>query len=293
MRVGVLYGGWSSEREISLISGKKVASALKNRGYDVIQIDVAKDIAEVLSKAHLDIAFIMLHGKPGEDGTIQGILETLDIPYTGSGVLSSALAMNKVMTKKVLISSGIPTPEFQYPLNKTPPSLRPSYLIKPVSEGSSVGISIVRGDDDYQLAIRKAEKYGEFFAEEYIRGKEITVGILGDKPLPTLELIPKNEFYDYEAKYTKGLTEFIIPARLSEEMKKKSKEIALATHRTLGCRDFSRVDLMVHGENAYVLEINTIPGMTELSDLPAEAKEIGIEYDELVTRILKLALKRI
>ncbi|MCK4421450.1 D-alanine--D-alanine ligase [candidate division WOR-3 bacterium] len=292
MKIGVLYGGWSAEREISILSGKKVASALKNRGYDVIEIDVGRDIPQVLKKNPIDIAYIMLHGKPGEDGIIQGLLETMDIPYTGSGVLASALSINKVFAKKILLSSGIPTPPFRYPVSANIVPMDLPYLIKPVLEGSSVGITIVRDKDEHYKAVQRANEYGDSFAEKYIGGREVTVGILGDMALPILELIPKNEFYDFEAKYTQGMTEFIIPARLDDEMTKKVKNIALKAHSALGCRDFSRVDFMLEGEDIYVIEINTIPGMTDLSDLPAEAKEIGIEYDELVEEILKLALER-
>lgn len=292
MKIGVFYGGWSSEREISILSGKRVASALRNRGYEILEIDVSQDIAEVLSKNKIDIAYVMLHGKPGEDGTIQGLLETMGIPYTGSGVLASALAINKVITKKIFKYSGIPTPEFKYPISDDEIPLGFPYLIKPVSEGSSVGMTIVREKEQHEKAVSVANEYGDCFAEKFINGKEITIGILGELALPILELIPKKEFYDYEAKYTKGMTEFIIPARLSEDISKMSKNLALKAHRALGCRDFSRVDFVVDDNNAYVLEVNTIPGMTDLSDVPAEAKAMGIEYDELVERILKLALKR-
>ena len=292
MKIGVLYGGWSSEREVSIRSGKKVASALKHRGYEVIEIDVNRNIAFGLSREKIDIAYVMLHGKPGEDGTIQGLLETLGIPYTGSDVLASSLAINKVIAKKVFQFSGIPTPQFKYPIRDDEIPFEFPYLIKPVSEGSSVGISIVRENAQHEKSISIANEYGDCFAEKYINGKEITIGILGDLALPILELIPKKEFYDYEAKYTKGMTEFIIPARLSEDISKMSKNLALKAHRALGCRDFSRVDFVVGDNNAYVLEVNTIPGMTDLSDVPAEAKAMGIEYDELVERILKLALKR-
>jgi len=292
VRIGVLYGGWSSEREISILSGKRVTAALKSRGYEVVEIDVDRDVPEVLSKGEIDIAFVMLHGKPGEDGTIQGLLETMDIPYTGSGVLASSLAINKIIAKKVFQFSGIPTPEFKYPVRDDEIPLEFPYLIKPVAEGSSVGMTIVREKEQHEKAVSVACEYGDCFAEKYINGKEITIGILGDLALPILELVPKKEFYDYEAKYTKGMTEFIIPARLDDEMTKRSKEMALKAHRTLGCCDFSRVDFVVDDNNAYVLEVNTIPGMTDLSDVPAEAKAMGIEYDELVERILKLALCR-
>lgn len=292
MKIGVLYGGWSSEREVSIRSGKMVAGALRRKGYDVVEIDVDRDIALKLKDKSIDIAFIMLHGKPGEDGTIQGLLEITGIPYTGSGVLSSSLTINKVFTKKIISQSGIRTPDFKYPINPDELPMKPPFLIKPVSEGSSVGISIVRKEEDYRKSCEKANEFGDIFAEKYIDGMEVTVGILGERALPVLELVPKNEFYDYEAKYTEGMTEFIIPARISEEMTERVQNNAIKTHGILGCNDFSRVDFIVSEEKSYVLEVNTIPGMTELSDLPAEASEIGMDYDVLVENILQLALSR-
>jgi len=292
MKIGVLYGGWSSEREVSLKSGKRVAAALREKGYDIVEYDVDRNIATKLSSSPIDIAFLILHGKPGEDGTIQGMLETLNIPYTGSGVLASALCMNKILTKTVLASQGLPTPSYQSLKKGEKPSLEPPYVVKPVAEGSSVGVTIVHDQAEYQKAVAEAEEFGNFFVEDYIDGMEITVGILGDRALPILELVPKNEFYNYEAKYTDGMTEFILPARINKEKTKQIKKIALDTHRALGCRDFSRVDFVFDGQQSYVLEVNTIPGMTELSDVPAEAEEIGISYNDLVERILHLALKR-
>ena len=294
MRVGVLYGGWSSERDISLVSGRNVADALKRRGYDVVLIDVQRDFPERVKEYNIDVAFIMLHGTPGEDGIIQGVLEFMQIPYTGSGVLASALAMDKVLSKKVFISSGIPTPDFIYPATeKLPSNWDFPVVVKPRAEGSSVGVSIVDSPDGLPYAIALASKYGEVFIEEYIDGMIATCGILGDEALPVLELVPvRRRFYDYKAKYTEGETEFIVPARLSHEVTQKTQKIALKAHQVLGCRHFSRVDMVIKdGKEPYVLEVNTVPGMTPLSDLPKEAEAAGISYDELVERILLMGIK--
>lgn len=297
--IGVLMGGWSQEREISLKSGKMVSEALKRQGFQVTEIDVDRNIAEMLKVEKIDIAFIVLHGVPGEDGTIQGLLDILGIPYTGSGVLASSISMNKIMTKKILQFSNIPVPKY-FPdcrqasygdinldiIKKVVGD--PPYVVKPVALGSSIGVHIIRNIDNLEDTFYKVKKeHTDAFVEEFIDGVTVTCGILGKKPLPLLELVSKREFYDYKAKYTKGLTEFIIPARLEDDVYKRTQEIALMTHKIIGCRGFSRVDMMVKGENVYVLEINSIPGLMELSDLPAEAKHIGISYDEVVLKILE------
>lgn len=296
-RIGVLMGGWSQEREISLKSGKMVSEALKRQGFQVTEIDVDRNIAEMLKIKEIDIAFIVLHGVPGEDGTIQGLFEILGIPYTGSGVLASSISMNKIMTKKILQSSGIPVPKYFHG-NINLDTIKkvvgdPPYVVKPVALGSSIGVHIIRNIDNLEDTFYKVKKeHNNAFVEEFIDGVTVTCGILGKEPLPLLELVSKREFYDYKAKYTKGLTEFIIPARLDADVYKKTQEIALMTHKIVGCRGFSRVDMMVKGENVYVLEINSIPGLMELSDLPAEAKHIGISYDEVILRILEEAHSR-
>lgn len=305
-RIGVLLGGWSREREISLRSGKLVASSLRRQGFQVTEIDVDRNLAEVLRREKVEVAFIALHGKPGEDGTIQGLLETLGVSYTGSGVLASALSLNKVAAKRVFDSAGIRSPAYECPsdqedLSRFSQSVLDQFglplVVKPVEEGSSIGVHIVREGEDLERVItRTSEEYGGIYVERFIQGMTATVGILGTRgkarALPVLELVPKREFYDYEAKYTKGLTEFIIPARLPGEVYQEVQEIALKAHNAVGCWGFSRVDMVV-GEDgtAWVLEVNSIPGLMELSDLPAEAKAAGISYDEVIFEILTSAIR--
>lgn len=300
-KIAVLCGGRSSERDVSLRSGKRVFDSLKKQGFKVVQIDPAKNFVEQLKKNKIEIAFIALHGKWGEDGTVQGLLELHNIPYTGSGVLASALAMNKVAAKLIFQAKGIPTPNFyEIDANSDIKKLAEKVVrlfpfplvVKPVSEGSSVGVTIVNEGDNLEGILKSTiDEHKDVFIEEFVKGKEVTVGILGDEALPILELSPKNEFYDYESKYTPGGCQFILPARLNKGLTKKVQETALKAHRALGCRGFSRVDIIVTDAHIpFVHEVNTIPGLTDLSDLPAEAKEAGISFDELVVRILKSAL---
>jgi len=296
-KIAVLCGGMSSEREISLKSGKNCHEALLRLGYKNSKlVDVSENIVNDLKG--FDIAYNALHGKFGEDGCIQGILEMLKIPYTGCGVMSSAVCMNKEYTKKMLSTEkNIPliksvcvkaeddflkvTEKLNYPL-----------MVKPVSEGSSFGMSKVNSKEELKESIENALKYNDtILVEEYLVGICATVGVLedGEKTFATeiLELRPKNEWYDYEAKYTKGMTEFILPAELSKEMTQKVKELAIISHKTCGCRGVSRVDFLICDNIPYILEINTSPGMTDVSDLPAQAKAMGINYDNLVEIILK------
>ncbi len=306
-RVLVLYGGWSREREVSLRSGKRVYESLKGMGFDVSALDMGKDFYERIKEISPDVVVIMLHGKPGEDGTVQGVLELMGIPYTGSGVLASAIGMNKIATKRLLIEENLPTPPYFYdPFEKNPEKLREKVLenldlpvvVKPVEEGSSLGVHIVK-DEDELLKVIEVElvEFGSFYFEKFIKGKSVTVGVLGTGEesfaLPILELRPKgHEFYDYEAKYTPGATEFIIPAELPRKVYKELQRDSVLTHQIIGCRGFSRVDAVVSEDGkAYILEINTIPGMTELSDLPAEADHMGIDYDTLVLHILSSAFE--
>lgn len=290
-------GGWSPEREISLKSGRKVAKSLKRQGFRVIEIDVGQGLASILRKEKIDIAFIALHGVPGEDGTVQGLLEVLGIPYTGSGVLASAMAMNKVITKIVLQANGIRVPRYFYELKVdlkkvTAEIGNPPWIVKAVSGGSSVGVEIVKEPKDLEPTFNKIkEKYQDAFIEEFIEGREITVGILGNEVLPVAELVPKSEFFDYRAKYTPGVTEEIIPAELPEKVYKEAQSLALQSHRAIGCREFSRVDMIVQDNKVWVLEVNSIPGLTDMSVLPMEAKHIGITYDEVIYRILESAIK--
>ncbi|MGB9682008.1 MAG: D-alanine--D-alanine ligase [bacterium] len=301
----IVLAGWTSrEREVSLRSGEKVYNALLKKGYKATLVDPMMDGWEPVFKG--DIVFIALHGKPGEDGTVQGLLETFNIPYTGSGVLASSLAINKVASKRIFRSIGLPTPSFisldefegiDEFIEEALISPGIPLVVKPVSEGSSIGVTIVKEKEKLDGIVRDTiEKFRDVFIEEYIEGREITIGILEleGKPvaLPILELVPKNEFYNYEAKYTKGLTEFIIPARMHPEKYKLAQRMALMAHKVLGCVGFSRVDLITDkDDNPYVLEVNTIPGMTDLSDLPAMAKAYGIEYEDLIELMLLSALK--
>ncbi len=298
-QIAVLMGGKSGEREVSLRSGKGVVESLRRQELEIVPVDAKdEDLAEQLKG--VDVVFIALHGTYGEDGVIQGFLESLSLPYTGSGVLASALAMHKVMSKRIFVTTGVPTPEFYYEPEEdiarqceaAEKLLGLPIVLKPTSEGSSLGVSIVKNSDELKEVARETQKqFKDIFFEKYIKGAEVTVGLLGTgknlRALPVLELVPKKEFYDYEAKYTKGLTEFIIPARLSTELTTKVKNIALKAHKVLGCRGMSRVDMHIDKEgNAYVTDVNTIPGLTELSDLPAQAKAVGMSYDELVLEIL-------
>ncbi len=300
LKVGVLRGGRSREREISLRSGKKVVESLKKQGFKVFEMDI--DALEDIKKNKIDVVFSALHGRLGEDGCVQGALELMGIPYTGSRVLASALAMDKVMSKRIFQSRGIPTPNFSEidslsDIKKEAERIKAIFpyplVVKPVAEGSSLGVSIVKEGDNLEGIIEAAvSEYRDVFVEEFIKGREVTVGILGDEALPILELAPKAEFYDYKAKYTKGATDFIIPARLSKPLYEKVQQTALLAHRALGCRGFSRVDIIVGEDHVpYVHEVNTIPGLTDLSDLPAEAKQAGISFDELILRILQSAFE--
>ncbi len=307
LKVLVLYGGWSKERDVSIRSGQKVFNSLKSMGFNVVGLDMQKDYYEKIKEISPDVVLIMLHGKPGEDGTIQGVLELLGIPYTGSRVLASAIGMNKITTKRLLIEQGIPTPEYYYDQFENNPDVLAKeavkrlglpLVVKPIDEGSSIGVHIVKDFEMLKIVIEEnLKEFGNIYFERFIKGKSVTVGILGTGKdsfaLPILELRPKGrEFYDYEAKYTKGLTEFIIPAQIPEETYKKLQDDSVLTHQLIGCRGFSRVDAVVSDEGiGYILEINTIPGMTELSDLPAEAAHMGIDYDTLVLYILSSAFE--
>ncbi|RKZ20449.1 D-alanine--D-alanine ligase [bacterium] len=300
MKVCVVYGGWSREREVSIRSGKNVASALRRLGYEVYEVDMQRDIALKLHEINPDIVFPLLHGRPGEDGTFQGMLEIMGIPYVGSGVLASALAMDKIYSKKIFLASGVntpfhvvPGPDLMKEAEEIPKRLGMPVVVKPACEGSSIGVKIVKTPEElYPAMVETRRNFGRFYVEEYIQGMTATVAVVGSRALPVLELVPKREFYDYEAKYTKGLTEFIVPARLSPEETRRAQEMALLAHNSLGCQDFSRVDMIIRLGEPYVLEVNTIPGMTDLSDLPAEANAEGKSYDEIVDEILKTAARR-
>lgn len=299
--IAVMMGGLSSEREVSIRSGENVYNALVKLGFKVVKMDVDANIARRLVKDNVDIAVIMLHGKYGEDGVIQGVLELMGIPYTGCDVLTSAIGMNKIFTKEILKVNGIPTPQY---VKMTPSNPDKSYedikrlgfpvVLKPISEGSSVGVEIVKDEDQLSGKIRSyLRRYPESFAEKFINGTEVTVGVIGKggdiTVLPTMELRPRKEFYDYEAKYTKGMTDFIIPADIPKEVEEKVIEYTKMAFKSLNCRGVVRFDAVVSREDniPYFLEVNTIPGMTETSDIPAMAKAAGMSFEEVVLKILE------
>ncbi len=303
-RIGVLYGGLSSEREVSLISGRNCYEALRRLGYENAElIDVDQQIARTLVERKVEVAYIALHGKYGEDGCIQGLLELMGVPYTGCRVAASALTMNKALTKSILKDSGLPVIDSVVikagTVNGKPMEIGLSYpvMVKPINEGSSIGMNKVDKPEDLKDALKTAFKYAdEVMVEQYVFGKSLTVGVVEvdgqPKVTPILELRPtKSEWYDLEAKYTEGGTEFILPADLSEEVTRAIQDATLRAHVAAGCRGMSRIDFVVDGDNKfYILEINTIPGMTPLSDLPAQAKAMGIDYDQLVEYILNTAV---
>lgn len=294
-KVGVMMGGISREREISLRTGKAILKALTEKGYNICPIDVGEDIAGQLVKEKIECAFLALHGRFGEDGTIQGMLELMRIPYTGSGVLASALALHKVMAKKFFLCEKIPTPSYEVfkreEIERDPSrtvSLPLPVVVKPAREGSTIGVSIVREGEELLPALKEAGKYDEeILVEAFMKGKEITVGILEDIPLPIIEIVPKSGFYDYRSKYTKGETQYIIPARIPRESYLYAQEIGLKAFQVLGCSGCARVDLMTDEDgNPFVIDVNTMPGMTETSLLPKAAEFVGIPFGDLVERIL-------
>ncbi len=299
-KIAVLCGGMSSEREVSLRSGKNCHCALLRFGFkNAVLVDVDENISQKLKEGKFEIAYNALHGKYGEDGCIQGLLEILKIPYTGCGVMASAVCMNKEYTKKILSTAQIPLIKSVFiqkdqDILKAVKTLKYPLMIKPVSEGSSFGMSKVENEAELINAVKEAQKYNpDVLIEEYLVGICSTVGVLddGDKTFATeiLELRPKNEWYDYEAKYTKGMTDFILPAEISEQMTGEIKELAVKAHKITGCSGVSRVDFHIVGDIPYVLEVNTSPGMTDTSDLPAQAACMGIDYDNLVLLILNSA----
>ncbi len=337
MRIAVLLGGSSPERFVSIASGRGIVKSLRELGHDVTVVDPAmgrdqlpeveilsqgvganppsQDILKKLSHRNylssvdsktfdnIDLAFIILHGKWGEDGIIQSLLELRSIPYTGSGVMASAIAMDKVMSKKLFSHHGIPTPEwFDYSKDS---SSRPAMVkerisrigypnvVKPNDQGSSVAITIVRDESALDRALDEAEQFSDtVLIEKYIEGAELTVGIIGDEPLPVIEIRPHEGFYDYEHKYTKGKTDYIVPAPIDEAFAHKLQEIALNTFESLGCKTFGRVDFKVGRDLVpYCLEVNTIPGMTETSLVPKAAAAAGISFNEVVNRIVELSIE--
>jgi D-alanine-D-alanine ligase len=305
LSVAVLRGGTSAEREVSLNTGEQVSRALGERGHAVTCLDTADLVfIEALRTGGFDVVFICLHGRFGEDGTVQGLLELLGLPYVGSGVLASALAMDKVMSKHIFRAEGIRTPDsVVLRAGETPDfgaivsRLGEKVVVKPVSEGSSVGMSIVHEPAELPDAVSLAFEHDRtVLVEAFVAGAEVTVGVVGNNDpvaLPTLEVVPEHEFYDYESKYVPGMSAHIIPARVSEEARAECQRVALHAHRALDCRGMSRADTIVTATGeVYLLEVNTIPGMTSTSLLPDAARAAGIEFPELCERLVRLALER-
>ncbi|MBO9519387.1 MAG: D-alanine--D-alanine ligase [Porphyrobacter sp.] len=302
LHVAVLMGGWASERPVSLMSGEGVAKALESRGHRVTRIDMDRQVAARLAEAAPDVVFNALHGVPGEDGTVQGMMDLMGIPYTHSGLATSVIAIDKELTKHALVPHGVPMPGGRIvkseELYEADPLARP-YVLKPVNEGSSVGVAIVTDQSNYGNPIRREstgpwQEFDQLLAEPYIRGRELTTAVLGDRALLVTELVPKSGFYDFDAKYTDGMTEHVCPAQIPPEIEKLCLEYALQAHRLLGCRGTSRSDFRWDDEQGeeglFLLETNTQPGMTPLSLVPEQARHCGIDYAELVEIVIEDAL---
>ena len=302
IHVAVLMGGWSNERPVSLMSGNGVADALEGQGYKVSRVDMDRNVAQVLAGLRPDVVFNALHGVPGEDGSVQGMLDLMGIKYTHSGMVTSVIAIDKELTKQCLVPAGIPMPKGRIvdseSLYAGDPLPRP-YVLKPVNEGSSVGVAIVKADSNYGNPISRDatgpwQEFDSLLAEPFIKGRELTVAVLGGKSLCVTELKPKSGFYDFDAKYTDGLTEHICPADIPQDIEDYMMELAQRAHELLGCKGASRTDFRWDDElgrdGVFVLETNTQPGMTPLSLVPEQAKQKGISYAALVDQLVKEAL---
>ncbi len=307
LHVAVLMGGWANERPVSLMSGEGVAKALEERGHRVTRIDMDRKVAARIAEAEPDVVFNALHGVPGEDGTVQGMLDLMGVPYTHSGLATSVVAIDKQLTKQALVPHGIPMPGGRIvksvDLFERDPLPRP-YVLKPVNEGSSVGVAIVTDDGNYGNPIARDAKgpwqeFSELLAEPYIKGREMTAAVVdfegGPRALAVTELKPKSGFYDFDAKYTDGMTDHVCPAEIPQNIEKLCLEYALKAHKVLGCRGTSRTDFRwdeEQGEDGlFILETNTQPGMTPLSLVPEQAKYVGMEYGELVEAVIAAALR--
>jgi D-alanine-D-alanine ligase len=302
LHVAVLMGGWSAEREVSLMSGAGVADALESLGHKVTRIDMDRNVAMVLAQVRPDVVFNALHGTPGEDGTVQGLLDLMQIPYTHSGLTTSVIAIDKELTKQALVPYGIRMPGGHVVESESlyvhDPMQRP-YVLKPVNEGSSVGVAIVTRDSNYGDPIGRDvagpwQQFERLLAEPFIKGHELTVAVLGGEALAVTELKPTQGFYDYDAKYTDGLTQHVCPAQIPPAIAEAAMAMALKAHQLLGCRGCSRADFRWDDERGeeglYLLEVNTQPGMTPLSLVPEQAKYRGMSYAELVQKIVEEAL---
>jgi D-alanine-D-alanine ligase len=292
-RVGVLFGGQSNERAVSLESGRAVAAGLRKAGYDVIEIDVGGELDRQLRDAAIDAAYIALHGKRGEDGTVQGLLEMMRIPYTGSSVTASALAMDKQLTRVLLTAAGLEVAPGIVLKNDDSRALPEAFtlpvVIKPIAEGSSVGVSIAKSENAFQSGLAAAFEIADrALLEAFVKGKEIQVAVLDGTPLGAVEIEPNREFYDYEAKYTQGGAQHHIPPRISKSLLKTCNSIGCAAYNAIGCAGLARIDLIVPTDGPpIVLEVNTSPGMTALSLAPEIAAHAGLAFDELVKRVME------
>ncbi len=303
LHVAVLMGGWSSERPVSLMSGEGVAKALETKGHSVTRIDMGRDVAARLAEAKPDVVFNALHGVPGEDGTVQGMMDLMGLRYTHSGLATSVIAIDKQLTKQALMPHGIPMPGGRIvqseELYESDPLPRP-YVLKPVNEGSSVGVAIVTDESDFGNPIRRDapgpwQEFAELMAEPYVRGRELTTAVIGDRALCVTELKPKSGFYDFASKYTDGMTEHVCPAEIPHEIAQLCLQYALQAHQLLGCKGTSRSDFRWDDEQGaaglFLLETNTQPGMTLLSLVPEQAKQCGMDYADLVEAIIAEALE--
>lgn len=301
--VAVLMGGWSAERDVSLTSGAGIAAALESLGHRVTRIDMGRDVARILAEAAPDIVFNALHGTPGEDGSVQGMLDLMGLKYTHSGLATSVIAIDKQLTKALLVPHGIPMPGGRIvrsaELFERDPLPRP-YVVKPVNEGSSVGVAIITAEGNYGNPIGRDTcgpwaDFDELLAEPFIRGRELTTAVLGNETLGVTELRPKSGFYDYDAKYTEGMTDHLYPAPIPDAVAAACERIALDAHRLLGCRGASRADFRWDDNQGtaglFLLEVNTQPGMTPLSLVPEQARHRGMSYAQLVQRIVDEAMK--
>ncbi len=292
-KIGVLLGGLSAEREISFKTGHAALRALETLGYNAVAIDVTTHLPQQLSDAGIDIAFVALHGRFGEDGRVQGLLEMLQIPYTGSGVMASSVAIDKVMTKQQFLLHDIATPKFDF--MRSGDSMEDllgrcqelPLIIKPSREGSTIGITIAETVEALNDGVGLAAKLdGTVLVEEFIAGSELTVSVVNGQAMPIIQIVPKSGFYDYQSKYTTGATEYLIPAPVDSDLTQKIQNAALKACQILGCRGAARVDFMLGDDNCYCIEVNTIPGMTETSLLPKAAQAAGIDFPQLVEMIL-------
>ncbi len=307
INLALIYGGTSSERDVSIAGGEQVFDSLDKDKYSISKYDPKTDIGKLVENSEkLDVALIILHGPYGEDGTIQGLLELLKIPYQGAGVLGSSLAIDKIVSKKMYIQNNLPVPQCvslskgqTIDTDNITSKLNLPFFVKPATGGSSIGMSRVDNIDELENAVQKAQKFdNEVLVESFIEGIEITCGVIGNDELtalPVIEIIPDNgtsTFFDYEAKYTPGATQEICPARITLKQTEEAQKLAIEAHKALQLRGYSRTDIMLSGDNLYILETNTIPGMTRTSLLPLAAKTAGMSFSELLDKLVELALEK-